>query len=243
MPDCDLCQAVSPTVQECALQRHLRPGQQRIVATSRYAAAVPTIGAFVPGYLLIVPTRHVLSLGRLPDDELKDLEEFARHEAERLHHVYRQPVLAFEYGLNVPDGRRVGHGHLHLLPTTADLAECLAKQLPGHKIDSFTELPRSDDTSYIAVQDWTGVTMCHPVPNEAAPRLRLREIVAHLDRRVPGETWDWQSHPFPDKMRRTIDDLTKAPSLPNLRGSTAHHKPVSLPTVPPQRAAHAGRLR
>ncbi|MFI6803785.1 HIT family protein [Streptomyces luteogriseus] len=241
MPDCDLCQAVSPTVGECALQDHLRPGQQRIVATSKYASAIPTIGAFVPGYLLIVPDRHVLSLGLLPDNELTDLEEFARHEAERLHHVYRQPVLAFEYGLNVPDGRRVGHGHLHLLPTNADLAEWLARRLPGHKIDSLTQLPRADDTSYIAVQDWTGTTVCHPVPNDATPRLRLREIVARLDRRVPDDVWDWQSHPFPERMRVTVDDLTSAPSIARPCGASVYYEHSSQPSAAPWQAARAGR--
>lgn len=243
MPDCDLCQAVSPTLPECALQRHMRPGQQRIVATSRHAAAIPTIGAFVPGYLLVVPHRHVLALGQLPDDELEDLEAFTRHAAERLHRVYHQPVLAFEYGLNVPAGRRIGHGHLHLLPTTADLAGWLAERLPGHKIDSFTELPRSDDTSYIAVRDQTGATVCHPVPNDASPRLRLREIVARLDPRIPDDAWDWQSHPCPEKIRRTIDDLLPDPDTPGSRSDGARPEPAALPAASPRPTAHAGRMR
>lgn len=237
MSDCDLCQAVNPAVGRCALQDHLHADQHRIVAASRHAAAVPTIGAFVPGYLLVVPTRHVLSLGQLPDHELRAVEEFARQMADRLHHVYRQPVLTFEYGLNVPGGRRVSHGHLHMLPTTARLPEWLSTRLPGHEIDSFTRLPRTDSTSYIAVQDWTGTLMCYPVPNDAAPRIRLREVVAQLDPRVADEAWDWQAHPFPELMRATVDDLT-ASAMPRGQQSGSHPLVAALqPSVPAGRAS------
>jgi diadenosine tetraphosphate (Ap4A) HIT family hydrolase len=237
MSDCDLCQAVNPAVGQCALQDHLHVDQHRIVATSRHAAAVPTIGAFVPGYLLVVPTRHVLSLGQLTDDELCAVEEFARQMADRLHHVYRQPVLVFEYGLNVLDGRRVGHGHLHMLPTTARLPEWLSTRLPGHEIDSFTRLPRTGHTSYIAVQDWTGTLMCYPVPNDASPRIRLREVVARLDPRVADEAWDWQAHPFPELMRATVDDLV-APATTRDQQSGSRPSAATLqPPVPVGRAS------
>ncbi|WP_405814150.1 HIT domain-containing protein [Streptomyces sp. NBC_01390] len=208
MPDCDLCQAINPDVGDCTLQRHLHAGQQRIVAASEYAAAVPTIGAFVPGYLLVVPTTHVLSLGQLNDDELAGVEDLAHDLANQLHQVYRRPILTFEYGLNLPAGRRICHGHLHMLPSTADLSEWLAARAPGYEIASYAQVPRSPDTSYITVRDQTGTLTCYPVPNDAFPRIRLREVVARLDPQIEDAAWDWQTHPFPEQMRATVDDLT-----------------------------------
>ncbi|QNE74451.1 HIT family protein [Streptomyces finlayi] len=208
MLDCDLCQAINPDIGNCTLQRHLHAGQQRIVATSEYAAAVPTIGAFVPGYLLVVPTTHVLSLGQLNDDELAGVEDLAHDLADQLHQVYRRPILTFEYGLNLPSGRRICHGHLHMLPSTADLGEWLTARAPGYEIANYAQVPRSPDTSYITVRDQTGTLTCHPVPNDAFPRIRLREVVARLDPQIEDAAWDWQAHPFPELMRATVDDLT-----------------------------------
>ncbi|MEY9840541.1 HIT family protein [Streptacidiphilus sp. EB103A] len=213
MPVCELCQAIDPAVRDCSLQRHLHSGQQRIVTSSRHATAVPTIGAFTPGYLLVVPTRHVPSLGLLSDEELMGVEHLSREVADRLHFAYRRPILAFEYGLNLPRGRRIAHGHLHMLPTTADLAHWLQDRLEGYEITGLTGLPRTADASYIAVQDQSGELTCYPVPNDAEPRLRLREVVAALDPRIEDTAWDWQRHPFPEQMRATVDDLLPLPRV------------------------------
>lgn len=220
MPDCDLCQAINPDVGDCTLQRHLHTGQQRVVAANEHAAAVPTIGAFVPGYLLVVPTTHVLSLGQLSDNELEAVEDLAHDLADQLHQVYRRPILTFEYGLNLPAGRRISHGHLHMLPSTADLGEWLTTHVPGYEIASYTQVPRGPDTSYITVRDQTGTLTCYPVPNDASPRIRLREIVAQLDPQIEDRAWDWQAHPFPELMRATVDELTTV--KPPARRATAH---------------------
>ncbi|MBZ3908442.1 MULTISPECIES: HIT domain-containing protein [Streptomyces] len=208
MPDCDLCQAIDPSVDDCTLQRHLHAGQQRVMASNEHAAAVPTIGAFVPGYLLVVPTTHTLSLGQLSNEELEGVEDLARDLTDQLHRVYRRPTLSFEYGLNLPAARRIGHGHLHILPSTADLGGWLARRVPGYEIASYTQVPRGADTSYITVRDQTGTLTCFPVPNDAFPRIRLRKIVARLDPQIEDTAWDWEAHPFPELMRATVEDLT-----------------------------------
>lgn len=209
MHDCELCRAIDPQTLDCSLQRHLAPQQKRVIASSQYGAAIPTIGAFVPGYLLIVPRRHVLSLGQLSGDELRDLEAFTHHVADRLRHTYGLPVLGFEYGLNAEGARRIGHGHLHLLPTTAGLGAYLDRQLPGHTVPDFTHLPPNSDASYVSVfHPTSSATTVYPVANDAQPRLRLREIVARLDPRVDDAAWDWQSHPHSRLIQDTVADLT-----------------------------------
>ncbi|MFE5596577.1 HIT domain-containing protein [Streptomyces sp. NPDC056549] len=192
------------------------------MAANEHAAAVPTIGAFVPGYLLVVPATHVFSLGQLSDGELVGVESLARDVADHLQQVYRRPILSFEYGLNLPAARRIGHGHLHILPSTADLGAWIAQRVPGYEIASYTQVPRGTDTSYITVQDQTGTLTCYPVPNEASPRIRLREVVARLDPQIEDTAWDWEAHPFPELMRATVDDL--AAVKPQVRRPPAAHQ-------------------
>jgi acyl-CoA synthetase (AMP-forming)/AMP-acid ligase II len=207
---CDLCAAIDPAAAGGPLAQHLRPGQQHIVARTPFAAAVPTIGAFVPGYLLIVPVTHSTSIGRLPRDQRLAVHALTEQVADRLAAVYDSPVLGFEYGLNAVGVRRIEHGHQHLLPSAAavDLRRYLRWRLPLIEVDSMEHLPTGADRSYISVYEPGRPLSVYPVANDAQPRIRLREVIAQFDPRVPSDGWDWQQHPCTELMRATIDALT-----------------------------------
>lgn len=206
---CDLCTAIDPTGCGGPLGRHLRLGQQHVVARTAIAAVVPTIGAFVPGYLLVVPTTHTTSIGRLARAERRGVHELTGLLAARLADVYSMPILGFEYGLNAPGTRRIEHGHVHLLPTTAGapLRQFLRWHLPVVEVDSMEHLPTGADRSYISVYEPGRPLAVLPVANDASPRIRLREVVAQFDPRVSPHAWDWQRNPCPELIRTTIDDL------------------------------------
>ncbi|ETA01242.1 HIT family hydrolase, diadenosine tetraphosphate hydrolase [Frankia sp. CcI6] len=204
---CDLCAALDPAVIDCALQRHLARAQPRVLAANAHACAIPTIGAYTAGYLLLVPRAHVLSLGGLDRDARAGVDALMREMAGRLAERYDSPVLGFEYGLNAAGQRRIEHGHLHLLPTTADLHGWLADRLTGYPIASLADLPANPAHSYITVRDQSGVLAVFPVPTDTQPRIRLRQVVATLDPRLEDGTWDWEAAPHTDLIRRTVDDL------------------------------------
>jgi diadenosine tetraphosphate (Ap4A) HIT family hydrolase len=220
---CDLCSAAADTGSGGPLGQALGRGQPRVLARSPHAAAVPTIGAFVRGYLLIVPTRHTTSIGLLPRHERRAVADFTDRMAATLAEVYRGPLLGFEYGLNVPGARRIEHGHLHLLPSAvgAQLRRYLRFRLPLIEVDSLEHLPEDHARSYISVLEPGRKVSVYPVANDASPRLRLREIVAELDPRVPAGAWDWQHHPCVELMRATVDDLTGATAPFTTTGGTA----------------------
>lgn len=206
---CVMCENTDETV--CSpLQRLLPPDQSRIVAQTERLVAIPTFGAFVPGYLLVVPRAHALSFGQLNAATLAEAADLIEHLADRLTRIYRMPVLGFEYGNNLPGGRRIEHAHWHLLPSEADLGGWVAANVIGRHITGLTELPGDRGTSYIAVRDQQGRYSVHPVPNEPTQRVRLRRVVAELDPRVDPGTWDWDSHVCPDLIRQTVADLSPA---------------------------------
>lgn len=211
---CDLCGALDPSISDCTLQRHLTPAQPRVLAANAHAAAIPTIGAYVAGYLLLVPRSHVLSLGGLTQDARTGVDMLMRETAARLADQYDSPVLGFEYGLNAAGHRRIEHGHLHLLPTTADLHGWLADRLTGYPIASLADLPTDPAHSYITVRDQSGALTVYPVATDSQPRIRLRHVVAALDPRLEEGAWDWETDPHTDLMRRTVNDLAPAISRP-----------------------------
>lgn len=207
---CDLCAVIAPTGPGGSLQQYLRPGQPRRVASNQHAAAVPTVGAFLRGYLLVAPLRHTTSLGLLPEEDLAGVERLARRVARLLEGVYGTPVLGFEYGLNQPGARRVEHAHLHLLPTDVGPAfrDDLDSRLHRTEIDRLTDLPTRSDRSYICLWQPNEPIAVYPVANDATPRIRLREVIARLDPRLDERFSDWEAHPCGDLIQQTIDALT-----------------------------------
>jgi diadenosine tetraphosphate (Ap4A) HIT family hydrolase len=180
------------------------------VARTPHAVAVPSIGAFVRGYLLVVPTRHTTSIGQLPRADRIAVATLTAQVADTLRRVYASPVLGFEYGLNVPGARRIEHSHLHLLPTRAGpaLRQHLRWHLPLVEVPTMEHLPTDTARSYISLYEPGQPLSIYPVANNASPRIRLRELLARLDPRIPAHGWDWQDHPCPQLMRATIDDLS-----------------------------------
>lgn len=192
------------------LQRLLPPGVSRFIAQTPRFVAVPTFGCFVAGYLLIVPRTHVLSFGQLGTDALREADMLVTRLSARIAVVYGMPALGFEYGSNVPGGRRIEHAHWHLLPSRADLARWLDQRLCGQAVAGMADLPGDSAASYIAVRDQGGVVTVYPVPNQQRQRIRLRRVVAGLDPRVIGADWDFEQARFPDLIRQTVRDLTPA---------------------------------
>ena len=206
---CVMCAGADASVRS-PLQRMLPPGRSRFIAQTPNLVAVPTFGCFVAGYVLIVPRAHVTSFGRLDEGALAEADELIEALAHRIWAVYSRPALGFEYGNNVPGGRRIEHAHWHLLPSGADLDGWLADCLTGLVIASLTDLPSRGDASYIAVRDQRGSLRVYPVPNQPRQRIRLRRLVAELDPRVDAAGWDWTGNICPDLIRRTVTDLAPA---------------------------------
>jgi diadenosine tetraphosphate (Ap4A) HIT family hydrolase len=209
---CALCEGAD-TNSSSPLQRLLAPGVSRFIALTPRLVAVPTFGCFTAGYVLILPRTHVTSFGLLDAATLAEADELIASLTTRMTRVYGRRALGFEYGNNVPGGRRVEHAHWHLLPSGADLNGWLGCHLSGRPISSFTELPGSPDASYIAVRAQSGGLSVYPVPNTPRQRIRLRRLVAQLDPQVDAEGWDWAARNHPELIRRTVADLGPAPAV------------------------------
>ena len=99
---------------------------------TRNFVALPSVGALVEGWLLLVPKRHFISLGALPDSMFSEMQDFKELLCSVLMACYGT-VSAFEHGPSA-DRRAVGcgvdHAHLHLAPIPFDLLVEVAPLLP-----------------------------------------------------------------------------------------------------------------
>jgi len=86
--------------------------------------ALPSLGALVEGWLLLVPKRHFLSFGAIPSSMHAEINEFKGFLCSMLGQCFGT-VASFEHGPSMASrtvGCGVDHAHLHLVPFQFDLA-------------------------------------------------------------------------------------------------------------------------
>jgi len=72
--------------------------RSRILKETNNFVVIPTVGQIIEGYLLIMPKKHYLSVGHLPDSFYPELESLYYETKNILIKYYASPVFFFEHG-------------------------------------------------------------------------------------------------------------------------------------------------
>ena len=94
---------------------------------------IPSFGALVEGWVLVVPKEHCISLGALRA-KLRGRHEVEERNRAVLRQRYEKPVVAFEHGPSAGNhgtGCGVDHAHLHLVPLACDLLPFVEPFVPA----------------------------------------------------------------------------------------------------------------
>ncbi len=102
--------------------------EPRLIAEERGFMIVATKGQIVPGYALVIPTRHASCFGELTEEELADAEAVLYRLRNACLSVYGRSPIVFEHGIV---GQTVKHAHLHVVPADADLRPLIAADFPN----------------------------------------------------------------------------------------------------------------
>lgn len=95
--------------------------------------ALPSLGALVEGWILLVSKNHFVSFGAMPDSMIGEMNEFKGRLSSILNQCYGT-IVAFEHGPSVASrnvGCGVDHAHLHLVPLLFDLETEVSPFLPS----------------------------------------------------------------------------------------------------------------
>jgi len=93
---------------------------------------LPSLGALVEGWSLLVPKKHFVCMGALPDSVTTEMQEMKQLLCSALKRYYGQ-VCAFEHGPSREKcrlGCGVDHAHLHVVPVAFDLSSAVTPFLP-----------------------------------------------------------------------------------------------------------------
>lgn len=171
--------------------------------------AVPSLGALVEGWLLLVPRAHAIAVGELSPAHLEELIGFKQVMADRLAALYGAEVWAFEHGPCGPArkaGCGVDHAHMHLVPYDGDIVEAATPYLPNAcrwATATWSDCRGSleNGSDYLAVERISAGRIQIASAPELGSQVFRRAIASGLNKEAQ---YDWRSHPMHGNVARTI---------------------------------------
>lgn len=181
--------------------------EEPLLHASAGVMCVPSIGAMVEGWTLVVPRRHVLSISELDDLEWSDFSAQRDIMRARVEAVYGQTVV-FEHGAGGAHrtaGCGVDHAHMHIVPVSFDLRAIVSSissevgKFAWRSADDRPSAPAGVD--YIHIGDATGYWIAF---NDEQPSQVIRRAIAH---QLDIHDWDWKANPRLTNVRATLEKL------------------------------------
>jgi len=202
MANCRLCSAFSVRTKTEDYNNALFESQNFVV--------LPSLGALVEGWLLLVPKRHFICMGGLPSSLTVEMQAMKEQVATVLMSRYGD-VCAFEHGPSGPNcdiGCGVDHAHVHLVPLDFDLASAAIPFMPqgvswssAHLYDCHTAFGRGKEYLYLEQPIGKGRIVTY---GSMGSQLFRRAIATHLG--IP-QKFNWREHPKHDVVSATIDSI------------------------------------
>jgi len=175
---------------------------RRVPVETDNFAVIPSLGALVPGHMLICPKQHIRSFGVLSSELWQEFLWLKDTMASILADRYDAPVHFFEHG-----SRNIGHkivctvdhAHLHCLPGHVDvwpaLTEFQWKWVPIARLSDIGSVQGKYE--YLYYESPQGVAgLCSALSHEGFPSQILRRVFAQLLNCE--ERWNWRVIPAAD---------------------------------------------
>lgn len=183
------------------------------VFESRNFAALPSLGSLVEGWLLLVPKRHFISMGALPQGLVAEMEDMKAKVSAHVRNAYGE-VCVFEHGPAFANGKvgcSVDHAHLHLVPLSFDLEKAARPFMPEDSEWSKASW-RDCREAHLAGRDYLyleqpalhGSISMHA---DFGSQVFRRAIASQIGR--PDE-FNWREHPALDTIAKTINVFAHA---------------------------------
>lgn len=209
--DCDFCNELRneknlywDVAKKCNLP------QNRIIYEGENWVIMPTIGAIVPGYVLIVSKKHHVSLLNCDKHEVMELEKLIKHTRKVLESVYKLPCIAFEHGGSCNTGNKfscVDHCHIHVLPLKEDIFNKIDNsKFQIISVKSLTSLMdrKEQHSAYLLYQNQE--EQFFVLYSDTSISQYFRQLIA-LSEGVP-EKWNWRHYYFSENMKQTIEEMS-----------------------------------
>jgi diadenosine tetraphosphate (Ap4A) HIT family hydrolase/SAM-dependent methyltransferase len=210
--ECDLCQEVAlagtwvtgePRTASC-------DGPfSRLISRTSIVDLVAGLGGLIPGYVLLIPRRHVRSMGELTAKELKYVYEKAWAVSRRIRHEFGGSTVLVEHGSSGGQARDSGvcveHAHIHIFPLDAGVSPEDFVVKDNSDICSIADLNtvagKRQNYYYCAWETNEGYLSVAPVLDHQHARRVWADLTGKRDE------WDWAAAPYFNNARLTVSRL------------------------------------
>lgn len=173
--------------------------------------AVPSLGALVPGWMLVIPRRAVLNTRSLDQFERNELNELVDRMSFEMGACFPGDIFIFEHGseeVGSPTGCGLDQAHLHLVPLPFDLMEAslsfddvnIQWEEPKSSVDYFSLLPSHGE--YVSIWHPGSQTGLSGRMTVSQSQWIRRVIAAELGKAT---AWDYKSHPNYANLEATVN--------------------------------------
>lgn len=198
----------------------LKPWDHVLLRSDSFVA-VPSRGSIVPGWVLVVSSDHLLSMGAVEQGRRQELAEFVSEVRAMVESAFG-PSVVFEHGPASPKlrvGCGVDHAHLHVVPTDIDLLAGIPAVFPSQiawreisGLSATAELYRRNE-SYLYVEPHLGG--CWLGTHSHLPSQLFRKVIANAV--GSPERFDWVAYPEVENVLATINAFgVAADAVPHL---------------------------
>lgn len=208
----DSSNIVSQTTCDCLLcniYNHQTEKPEHILYETNNFFVVPGTGAFFPGYLMIVPKRHIMSFAWLTPDELKEFFQILDDLRSILEAIYGSRVLAFEAGSkNDGAGKHltsIVHAHFHLAPVEMPLLKEVRKSGINPALIKKRDIIKYGQYHYLLYVDHDDNWFIANDPHCYFPRQHFRQVLANYMGCY--EEYNWRVHPYRERMDVIADEF------------------------------------
>lgn len=170
---------------------------------------VPSLGAIVPGWLLVVPKGHTICAGAMAQDHRSELEVVVHNAAEAMRAEFGR-VIIFEHGPS-QTGQQLGcsidHTHIHLVPSLLDIKQAIFELYDGNIV--WSKVPNMGATAdayskgipYLYLEQDES---CYMATGASLRSQTLRRIIALYAGAIE---FDWKIDAQMDNVYSTINRL------------------------------------
>ena len=188
--------------------------EQASLYESENFLVIPGSGAFVDGYLMILPKAHVMSCAELDSQKREELFTVIEDVKFILKSLYKSDVLVWENGSGSGGKGKpktsIVHAHVHACPSKMNFLETTSAMGIPLKQITREELPKFRENSYLLAMDYDGSLHISYDSELYIPRQYVRQLVA-LEHGITTELelWNWREYPFWENVEKTGNDVLK----------------------------------
>ena len=176
----------------------------RAVHQSPLWLAMPPLGCFVPGGLLLLLRRHARSCAELDEAEAQELDGLMDQVARLGESLFGAPMIFFEHGPGCNDTKGaccVDHAHVNVFPANIDIWKHIPHLENGVATKRARDMAAFRGGEYLWIRDGSGRSEAYAV--EGVPSQYIRsQITKALG--IP-DRWHWRDYLGLSDIRETLD--------------------------------------